>query len=172
MVQTDLGCQIQWFTHLLFPDGESSVVLWQLIAALMRSFGSAFDGLAALYNQEMCSRSVPSAHTAETCPTASGCMWNEETGVCSDNVQQLRQAERFSQLMCFSDGTGSEMSAAEITERATDLASFFSMEHVKPYLSFYFDKGFSEQNPHLKFTRGFMQFVRCFLNSRKPACEK
>ena len=45
--------------------------------------------------------------------------------------------------MCFGDGTGDELTGDAMTQRAEDLAVFFSKEHIKPYLGFYFDKGFS-----------------------------
>ena len=174
LLSTDLGCQIQWFTHSLFAGENSFGALFVLLSAIVGQmpggegeqastaetmatalsfFGSS--SLADIYGNAMCR-----APTEAGCNGTPGCIWASHWDVpgCGIDIESTQLSQRFGELMCFGDGTGDELTGDAMTQRAEDLAVFFSKEHIKPYLSFYFDKGFSEDNPHLKYTRGFMQF--------------
>ena len=177
LLSTDLGCQIQWFTHLLFEGENSYGALFALLSAIVGQMSGmrpgetaetssaetmasaiAFFGsssLADIYGNAMCR-----APTEEACNGTPGCIWSShgEMPGCDTDPESTQLSQRFGELMCFGDGTGDELVGAALTQRAEDLAVFFSKVHIKPYLSFFFDKGFSEDNPHLKYTRGFMQF--------------
>ena len=172
LLSTDLGCQLQWFTHSLFEGENSFGALYALLGAIVSQmpmpaspdspdmsaetlaaavafFGET--GLADIYANAMCQ-----APSEEVCNGISGCGWSDDA--CAKDEASTALAQRFGELMCFGDGSGEELTGAALTQRSEDLALFFSEEHIKPYLSFFFDEGFGADNPHLKFTRGFIQF--------------
>jgi len=72
------------------------------------------------------------------------------------NSAKATHAQEFSKLMCLADGTGPLV--ADVSAKAQQLADFHSVEHIKPFLDFFFDKRFSSANPQSKFTRARMSF--------------
>ena len=158
-LSTDLGCQVQWFTHSLYEGEDSNTALFVLLQTVLANMNDILAGsmeresaLSTLYEQAMFAQTSSEG----ACTRTKGCQW--DSGNCIKNDEQTALSYRFGDLMCFGDGTGDELRGAALTKRITDLAHYFGQAHIKPYLSFYFDTGFSEQNPHLKFTRGYLQF--------------
>jgi hypothetical protein len=161
LLSTDLGCQIQWFTHSLYEGENSFTALFGLLEAVLTSMQAGTldfnSDLSTMYGAAMCA-GLGSA-SAQVCTSLKGCEWSAE--VCTKDDEITAVSERFGQLMCFGDGSGDELTGSTnptLIQRRDDLAYFFGQPHIKPYLSFYFDEGFSEANPHLKFTRGWLQF--------------
>ena len=161
LLSTDLGCQIQWFTHSLYEGENSFTALFALLEAVLTSMQPGTidfnSDLSTMYGAAMCA-GMGSA-SADACASLKGCDWS--AGACIKDDELTAVSERFGQLMCFGDGSGDELTQSTeptLIQRRDDLAYFFSQPHIKPYLSFYFDEGFSVANPHLKFTRGWMQF--------------
>lgn len=119
--------------------------------------------ISTLYSDAICVQGMAST-SEELCSSTPGCLWNNPTnnplvGSCVKDVENTGLSQRFGELMCFGDGSGPELTGAKITERSSDLRTFFTKDHIQPYLSFYFDKGFAENpTPQLKYTRGFMSF--------------
>ena len=158
ILSSDLGCQIQWFTHSLFEGENSFGALFLLLEAVMASMAAGTldttSTLGSMYGVAMCEGMASSSE--QICSSTPGCLWS--SGTCVNDDDKTGLSERFGELMCFGDGSGDELTGSALTQRTQDLAVFFDQPHIQPYLSFYFDEGFSSANPHLKFTRGWMQF--------------
>ena len=118
---------------------------------------SHLGGFAGVFEMAMCN-GLTSPTTEDACGAQIGCVWDIVDEVCVEDRTYTDQAEAFADIMCLGDGTGPEQSATWNAERAQTLADFHSEEHLKPFLDFYFDRGFSPTNPTTKFSRAFMQF--------------
>ena len=70
----------------------------------------------------------------------------------------MKQSSEFAVLMCLSDGTGPTLKGTAASAKALQLANFHSRPHLKQFLDFFFDRGFSPKNPTTKFTRAWMEF--------------
>ena len=94
-----------------------------------------------------------------SCNAVPGCKWS--SGSCVLDAERTETSKTFADVMCFGDGSG-EMLTATTTpssgKRAADLANFHAAPHLRPFLDFYFDLGFSPANPTTKYSRAFMQF--------------
>ena len=140
LLSTDLGCQLQWFTHSLFEGEKSFGALYALLGAIVSQmpmpaspdspdmsaetlaaavafFGET--GLADIYANAMCQ-----APSEEVCNGISGCGWSDDA--CAKDEASTALAQRFGELMCFGDGSGEELTGAALTQRSEDLALFFS----------------------------------------------
>ena len=102
--------------------------------------------------------------TPEECNALPGCSYIGTEGAggsCGSSAEddaKLAESEEFADIMCLGDGTGPAKPQAWNEQRAAALARFHAQEHLKPFLDFFFDRGFSPDNPALKYSRAFMQF--------------
>ena len=124
--------------------------------------GSNLGGFAGVFEMSVCG-DLPTfppqtPKSADECNAITGCQWSGAQGSCVEDQALTAKSEKFADIMCLGDGSGPAQSAAWNIERAQTLADFHSEEHLKPFLDFYFDKGFSPENPTTKFSRAFMQF--------------
>ena len=123
--------------------------------------GSTMGGFAAVFELAVCQglgNPMAAPSNEADCSDIIGCTWDSANEVCNEDITHTDDAEKFADIMCLGDGTGDENSESWNRERALLLAGFHAQEHLKPFLDFYFDKGFSPENPTNKYSRAFMQF--------------
>ena len=124
LLSSDLGCQIQWFTHSLFEGQDSFAALFALLTAVQASFAAGSldlgSDLSTMYGQAMCGGMASTSE--QFCASTPGCEWT--SGACTVDADATASSQDFGELMCFGDGTGEELTGADLTNRVKNLALF------------------------------------------------
>ena len=119
---------------------------------------SNLGGFSAVFEIAVCGSLVGPAKTEDECTIEIGCQWKPAQGGCVRDTALTSDSEKFADVMCLGDGSGPTQSADWNTERAQLLAKFHAEDHLKPFLDYYFDRGFGPSNPTTKFSRAFIRF--------------